>query len=140
LIEPKKKRKKSKDQHDPVWAKAKALCRLNMEDIRMAKELGMSPRSLMKNVPSPTQPWKASVKFWIRGLYAKRQEKTARRHPPDPRRRPDLQRQINHPVLKLLNPNEIRHPSVIVNSNSDPGRFDSFQRPYSRRTAPSEPF
>ena len=59
-------------KHDPQWAKAKTLCRLNMEDIRMAKELGMSPKSLMKNIPSPSQKWKIPVQSWIRELYQKR--------------------------------------------------------------------
>lgn len=77
LIEPKKKKNKAKLKHDPAWAKAKQVCRLNMEDIRMAKELGLSPRALMKNVPSPTQQWKAPVKIWIRELYEKRQRKAA---------------------------------------------------------------
>ena len=61
---------------DPEWVKAKKVCRLNMEDIRMAKELGMKPKSLMKNVPSPTQKWKAPVKFWIRELYEQRFRKS----------------------------------------------------------------
>lgn len=38
----------------------------------MAKELGMSPRSLIKNVPNKTQQWKAPVKEWIRDLHEKR--------------------------------------------------------------------
>ena len=59
-------------KYDPQWAKAKNVCRLNMEDIRMAKALGMSPKSLMKNNPSPTQRWKLPVKYWIRELYQKR--------------------------------------------------------------------
>jgi hypothetical protein len=59
-------------KHDPQWAKAKQVCRLNMEDIRMAKELGMSPKTLMKNQPSPSQRWKLPVKLWIRELHAKR--------------------------------------------------------------------
>jgi hypothetical protein len=59
-------------KHDPQWAEAKQVCRLNMEDIRMAKALGMSPKSLMKNNPSPTQRWKLPVKDWIHELYAKR--------------------------------------------------------------------
>jgi hypothetical protein len=63
---------KQKQGYDPQWAKAKTVCRLNMEDIRMAKALGMSPKSLLKNNPSPTQRWKAPVKFWIRELYEKR--------------------------------------------------------------------
>lgn len=57
---------------DPQWAKAKQVCRLNMEDIRMAKELGLSPKSLMKNHPGPNQRWKLPVKLWIRELHAKR--------------------------------------------------------------------
>ncbi len=35
----------------------------------MAKELGLNPRSLIKNIPSPRQQWKAPVKQWIRALY-----------------------------------------------------------------------
>lgn len=64
--------KNQKPKYDPQWAKAKTVCRLNMEDIRMAKELGLSPKSLMKNNPSPTQRWKLPVKDWIRELYEKR--------------------------------------------------------------------
>ena len=45
---------KKKSKHDPQWAKIKNVCRLNMDDIRMAKELGMSPQSLRKNKPSPS--------------------------------------------------------------------------------------
>lgn len=61
-----------KPKHDPQWAKTKKVCRLNMEDIRMAKELGISPQSLRKNKPSPSQPWKQPVKDWIGELYEKR--------------------------------------------------------------------
>ena len=43
---------------DPQWAKAKQVCRLNLEDIQMAKELGLSPKTLMKNQPSPSERWK----------------------------------------------------------------------------------
>ena len=38
----------------------------------MNQRAGMSPKSLMKNNPSPTQRWKLPVKDWIRELYAKR--------------------------------------------------------------------
>lgn len=38
----------------------------------MAKALRMSPKSLMKNQPSPQQRWKLPVKLWIRELYEKR--------------------------------------------------------------------
>lgn len=59
-------------KHDPQWAKAKQVCRLNMEDVQMAKELGLSPKTLMKNQPSPSQQWKLPVKLWIRELHTKR--------------------------------------------------------------------
>lgn len=51
------------------WAEAKKRCRLNQADIQMAKELGMKPKSLIKNIPSPNQQWKAPVKRWVRELY-----------------------------------------------------------------------
>ena len=35
----------------------------------MAKALGFQPKSLIKNIPDPTQRWKASVKDWVRELY-----------------------------------------------------------------------
>lgn len=38
----------------------------------MAKELGFSPKTLMKNQPSPSQHWKLPVKLWIRELHAQR--------------------------------------------------------------------
>lgn len=73
------KSKKSASQGDSRWAKAKRRYRLNQEDIRMAKELGMNPRSLIKNVPAPSQKWKLPVKQWIHELYHKRQKKTEKR-------------------------------------------------------------
>jgi hypothetical protein len=60
------------EKFDPLWAKAKAVCRLNMEDIQMAKELGMKPKSLMKNNPSPSEKWKLPVKTWIHELHEER--------------------------------------------------------------------
>lgn len=59
-------------EHDSQWAGTKKVGRLNMEDIRKAKELGLSPQSLRKNKPSPNQPWKQPVKDWIGELYEKR--------------------------------------------------------------------
>jgi hypothetical protein len=52
-----------------AWAEAKKRCHLNEADIQMAKELGMTPKSLIKNIPAPNQQWKAPVKVWIRDLY-----------------------------------------------------------------------
>jgi hypothetical protein len=50
---------------DKAWSEAARSCRLSVEDVRMAKELGFKPRSLLKNVPSPQQPWNAPVAEWV---------------------------------------------------------------------------
>lgn len=72
--------KKTKgDNRDALWAEAKRRCRLNREDVRMAKEMGLNPRSLIKNIPSKSEPWKLPVKDWIHEMYRKRQEKVAKR-------------------------------------------------------------
>ena len=59
-----------------LWAECKKKCRLNMEDIELAKKLGLNPRSLIKNIPSKSQPWKAPVKDWLREIEAKRNKKS----------------------------------------------------------------
>ena len=64
---------------DKAWAEAAQRCRLSPADVRMAKELGFKPRSLLKNQPSPQQPWKAPVAEWVRDLYAKRQRRSEQR-------------------------------------------------------------
>jgi len=61
-----------KKRRNPDWAEAKRRCGLSDDDIRMAKELGMSPHSLTKNIPSRNQLWKAPVPEWVRGLYQKK--------------------------------------------------------------------
>ena len=66
-------------KRDALWAEAKRRCRLNVEDIRMAKKMGLNPKSLIKNIPSKSQQWKAPVKYWIREIYEKRQKKAARK-------------------------------------------------------------
>jgi len=74
-----KKNKQPQNKKDKLWAEAKRRCRLNPEDVRMAKEMGLNPRSLIKNIPSKTEPWKLPVKDWIREMYQKRHEKSARK-------------------------------------------------------------
>jgi len=61
---------------DELWAECKRKCRLNMEDIDLAKRLGLNPRSLIKNIPSKSQPWKAPVKDWLHEIEAKRNKKS----------------------------------------------------------------
>lgn len=58
-----------KDKNIELWKEAKKRCRLNEEDIRMAKELGFNPKTLIKNIPSKKEQWKTPVKYWIRDLY-----------------------------------------------------------------------
>ena len=64
------KTKKPKSKN--VWAVAKKTCRLNQEEISMAKALGLNPKKLIANHASCRQePWKDPVKRWIRDLYEK---------------------------------------------------------------------
>lgn len=74
-----KKKGKPRNKRDALWAEAKRRCRLNEEDIRMAKKMGLNPKSLIKNIPSKSQQWKAPVKYWIREMYEKRQKRAARK-------------------------------------------------------------
>src|SRR4051794_35821130 len=62
----------TRHQKENEWKAAKKRCRLNDEEMRMAKELGIGPRSLIKNIPSPNQRWKQPVKEWVRNLYSKK--------------------------------------------------------------------
>lgn len=60
---------------EQLWQEAKRKCRLNNEDIELAKRLGLNPRSLIKNIPNKSEPWKAPVKIWLHEIDAKRQKK-----------------------------------------------------------------
>ena len=64
---------------DAQWREAKKRCRLSGEALAMAKEMGLNPRSLIKNIPSPRQPWKQPVEAWVREMYAKRGGRSAKR-------------------------------------------------------------
>lgn len=61
------------------WQKAKKLCRLNGEDIRIAREMGLNPRSLIKNIPGKDQQWKAPVKEWLWSIWEERQQEARRK-------------------------------------------------------------
>lgn len=60
---------------EALWYEAKKKCRLNNEDIKIAKELGLNPKSLIKNIPSKSEPWKAPVSVWIRDMQEERKRK-----------------------------------------------------------------
>ncbi len=61
---------------DQQWNEAKTKCLLNDEDIAIAKRLGINPKSLIKNIPNKSEPWKAPVKDWLHELDAKAQNKS----------------------------------------------------------------
>jgi hypothetical protein len=61
------------------WAECKRKCRLNEDDIARAKRLGLNPRSLIKNIPNKSEPWKAPVKDWLYEIEAKRLKKAAQK-------------------------------------------------------------
>lgn len=69
----------SNNQKDVEWAEAKNKCRLNEEIVKMAKEMGLNPRSLIKNIPNKSEQWKAPVSIWIQEMYQKRQEKALKK-------------------------------------------------------------
>lgn len=66
------KRHRLGQDSESEWEEARRLCRLTSETEAMARELGFSPRALIKNRPSPSQQWKADVNDWIRELHARR--------------------------------------------------------------------
>ncbi len=87
--------KLKKSDQELLWTEAQRRCRLSDETVRMAKELGLSPRSLIKNIPSPKQQWKAPVEEWVRDIYEKRYGTKARHSskggdttPPQPEGKP----------------------------------------------------
>src|SRR5664279_1196709 len=73
--------KLTKLDQQQLWAEAQRRCRLSDEAVRMAKELGIGPRSLIKNIPARTQQWKSPVEDWVRDLYEQRQRKAAGKNP-----------------------------------------------------------
>jgi hypothetical protein len=56
-------------KHPAGWPEAKKLCRLNQDDIVMAKRLGLRPDTLVRARPNPGQKWKLPVKGWIHELH-----------------------------------------------------------------------
>jgi hypothetical protein len=77
-----KKKKKPPNKTERLRAEVKRTCRLNNDDIRMAKEMGLNARSLIKNIPSKTEPWKLPVKVWIHEMYGRQHQKQVKKKPP----------------------------------------------------------
>jgi hypothetical protein len=68
-----------KSASEREWAEAAQRCLLAPDEVRMARELGFKPRSLMKNLPNTAEPWKAPVAEWMRELYEKRERRMEQR-------------------------------------------------------------
>jgi hypothetical protein len=49
--------KLKKSDQQQLWVEAQRRCRLSDDAVRLAKEQGIGPRSLIKNIPAPTQKW-----------------------------------------------------------------------------------
>jgi len=64
---------------DALWQEAKKICRLNNEDIKIAKELGLNPKSLIKNIPNKSEQWKSPVSVWIKEIQEERKNKSLRK-------------------------------------------------------------
>lgn len=62
----------AKNKNNPMWAEAKKKCQLNAATVQMAKEMGLNPKSLIKNIPNSKQQWKAPVHVWIQEMYEER--------------------------------------------------------------------
>ena len=91
-----------------LWKEAKKKCRLNNEDIKIAKELGINPKSLIKNMPNKNEQWKAPVSIWLREMQEKRQKKS-------------LQKQKRREVTKLCDTvnNVIRTDKELEEANEE---------------------
>lgn len=72
-------KKKTPNKKDAEWAEAKRRCRLSEEDVCMAKQLGLSPRSLIKNIPNASQSWKMPVKDWVQEMFNEKMGMKAKR-------------------------------------------------------------
>jgi len=67
------------NKKDAEWKDAKNKCKLSAETLNMAKEMGLNPRSLIKNIPSKSEQWKAPVSVWIQDMYEERQAKATKK-------------------------------------------------------------
>ena len=85
------------------------LCGLSAEDLRKAKQLGLNPRSLIKSRPAKSQRWKAPVQIWIRDLYDRMLERSARKR----------ERKANHAVLVKASPTAVRDLPAAPGSHSE---------------------
>ena len=94
---------------EQLWLEAKKKCKLNAEDIRIAKEMGLNPRSLIKNIPTKQQQWKAPVHEWLRSMWEDRQEKS---------RQKQLRKQKTHDFVEDLGHEVLVSPTISLDEDS----------------------
>lgn len=92
------------------WTEAQRRCPLTEEAVAMAKELGLSPRALLKNIPNRSQQWKAPVEDWVRGLFAKR---FGERRPERPVPAPERQVFAPEPPPDAVNKLEVAREEIF---------------------------
>jgi len=61
------------------WKDAQVRCEMSDEAVKMAKEMGLNPLSLIKNIPNRSEQWKAPVEEWVHDMYEKRHSKNSRK-------------------------------------------------------------
>ena len=83
----------------------------------MARELGFQPRSLIKNIPSPSQPWKAPVREWVRDLYQKKIGSRVRASIPPQPRKPEYSWPDNPEIPELVMVEEIEDEDEEVDED-----------------------
>jgi len=121
-------------QKEDAWREAMRRCHLNDEEVRMAKELGFQPKSLMKNIPSRSQQWKAPVNEWVRSLYERKIGRRTPRVAALPSTAPEVSAQLgaerrngadpwpDNPYIPDLPPLDLDDRNLDV-------EFGSFERP-----------
>jgi hypothetical protein len=66
-------------RNESLWLEAKRRCKLDDEDTKLAKQFNINPLSLIKNIPSKSEPWKAPVKVWLHEIDEKQKKKAAQK-------------------------------------------------------------
>lgn len=79
---------------EQMWQNAKKKCRLNDADIALAKRLGLTSQSLIKNIPSKNEPWNAPVSVWLYEMDAKQQKDASASETP---KQTGYKRELTHP-------------------------------------------
>lgn len=59
-------------KHQDIWVQVKKKHRLSVEQIAMAKELGLNPRKFGSLDNNHQEPWKAPLGSFIEEIYQKR--------------------------------------------------------------------